>query len=271
MNFNRVILSSNDNPKFIDFWPLIAKSWRQLFGDIEVWLALVAPFNRFDMKYISQHGYVERYDPVRHVPTSNQAKVARYFLAAAWGDKSINMTSDLDLMPLQTTYLHSLLQQRPPGHLLTVGSELYTGAEVGKFPAGYLTAESSVWRRLVNPMHYYWHDFVHSFVGFRVIDHKEDICRTVHHEDPDCFSDESLLRALLTLKLNAVPVFHAARGFDPYTVRALCRSDWKFDPKKLADGTYVEAHLPRPLTEHGDKLQPLLNHINGIIPTHSSI
>lgn len=260
MRFDRIILSSDDNPKFIEFWPLIAKAWRTFFGDIEVWLALVAPEGKFDLKELRKHGSVEHYEPVPGIPTGNQAKVARYFLASTWNDDSITMTNDLDLLPLQTTYVCNLLRKRPPGHLLTIGSELYTGPEAGKFTAGYLTAESLLWSALVNPLHFSWPLFIQSFVGLCVFDHKEDISRTVHHESPDTFSDESLLRALL--KLNPVPVIHAPRGYDPYTARALCRANWKFDPKKLADGTYVEAHLLRPLSEHKDRIQPLIDYVN---------
>ena len=260
MYFDRIILSSDDNPKFIEFWPLVAQSWRRFFGDIKVWLALVAPAGRFDLAELRKHGYVVRYDPVPGIPAGNQAKVARYFLAAEWDDASVNMTNDLDLMVLQSAYTYNLLLQRPLGHLLTVGAELYAGPEAGKFTAGYLTAESAVWRALVNPLHLDWTDCIRGFTGMCVFDHKEDIARAVHHEDPDTFSDESLLRALL--KINPVPVFHAPRGYNPYTARALCRADWKLDPNKLTDGTYVEAHLPRPMHQHADKLKPLIDYLN---------
>ena len=259
MIFDRIILSCDANPKFLEFWPLVSKGWHAFFGDIEVWLALVAALGKVDLKELRRHGHVELYAPLENIPLPNQAKIARYHLAATWGDDSINVTNDLDLLPLQTDYFFNLLRPRPPGHFMTVGAEIYTGPEAGKFTAGYLTAESRVWRTLMNPLDFGWFTFARSFAGMHVFDHKEDILRTVHHEDPDCFSDESLLRALLTQ--NPVPVYHAPRGYAPYTVRALCRANWHFDPKKLADGTYVEAHLPRPWSEHRDKIQPLVDYL----------
>jgi hypothetical protein len=262
MKFDRIILSSDDNPKFIEFWPLVAQGWRTLFGDIEVWLALVGEPSTSRLAELKQHGHVEVYHPVPGVPMPNQSKIARYHLAAAWNDASVNMINDIDLLPLQTAYVYKLIQQRPPGYLITVGSELYIGPEAGKFTVGYLTAESMVWRTLINPLGLSWPTFVHSFAGMRVFDHKEDITRSVHHEDPDTFSDESLLRALL--KFNPVPVIHAPRGYDPYTARALCRANWMFDPKKLADGTYIEAHLPRPFRQHRDKIQPLIDYLSNV-------
>jgi len=252
----RIILSSDENPKYIEFWPLVSWAWQKLFG-IEVWLALVAPEGRFNLE-----GNIMRYEPVLGVPTCNQAKVARYHLAASLGDDTLVMTHDLDLLPLQRAYMLDLLWHRPPGHLLTVGSEVYVGPEAGKFTAGYLTLESNHWRQLVNPRQLEWEPFVRSFIGLRVFDHKEDISRTVHHENPDTFSDESLLRALL--KLNPVPLVRLPFGYWPYTVRALDRADWRFDPRKLEDGTYVEAHLLRPLSQHQDRIQPLINYLKNV-------
>lgn len=262
MRFDRIIISSDDNPKFLPFWPLVAEGWHRFFGDVEVWLALVGTPDRGMMDDLKQHGNVEVYAPVTDVPMPNQSKLARYHLAAQWTDDSVTMINDVDLLPLQTTYVCNLLRQRPPGHLLTVGSELYTGRESGKFTVGYLTAESAVWKRLVNPLGLGWTAWINSFIGMAVHDHKEDVMRRVHHEDPDTFSDESWLRAMLTQ--NPVPVVHARRDFYPYTARALCRADWRFDPKKLADGTYVEAHLPRPLADHIDKIKPLEDWIRNV-------
>lgn len=260
MKFDRIILSSDHNPKFIEFWPLVAQGWRKFFPGADIWLALVAPEGRFNLTELQKHGNVIRYEPVAGIPTSNQAKMARYHLAAMWDNDSVVMTNDLDLLPLQSAYLEQYV--RPPHHLFTIGSELYVGPEAGKFTAGYLTAESSVWRTLVNPLDDDWRQFIRNLVGFQLVDHKEDIARNVHHESPDTFSDESLLRALLLI--NKVAVSHQPRGYNPYTARALCRADWRFDPKKLADGTYVEAHLPRPLSENVHRIQPLVDYLNHV-------
>ena len=265
MTFNRVVLSSDTNPKFLDFWPLVAKGWRTFFKGVEVWLAVVGEAKDLDLAELARHGNVVRYQPVPGVPISNQAKLARYHLAATWCDDSVVMTNDIDLLPLQTEYWSSLVKTRKTGHLLAMGAELYTGDESGKFTAGYLTAESYLWMRLVNPLCNEWLDFVKGFSGLRVIDHKEDVLRNVQHEDPNAFSDESLLRALL--HLNPVPVTHVRRGYYPYTQRALCRSDWMFEPHKLADGTYVEAHLLRPWSQHREKIKPLEDHLNTVLST----
>lgn len=257
---HRVILSSDANPKFLEFWPHVAKAWRHLLG-VDVWLALVAePISNELHRELLRHGKVVNLWPVPGIPISNQAKLARFFLAGFWGDNTVNMVNDIDLLPLQARYTVELLSQRPSGHLLTTGTELYTGPEKGKFTAGYATAESAVWHQLLNSNHYGWAGFIRQFVGYRVFDHKEDVALNTYHENPDSFSDESLLRAVLAKR--PVPVTHLARGYAPYTERALCRSNWMFDPEKLRKQVYVEAHLPRPWSAHQDKIAPLLEHLS---------
>src|SRR5579885_2737911 len=211
MKLDRVIISCDGNPKFRPFWPLIRHAWNLFFPEAEVWLALVADH---DLPVDQPNTVI--LPKVGGIPISNQAKMARYWVAAQWCDYKVTMTNDIDLLILQRKYTEDLLNSRLPGSLLTIGSELYTeGTERGKFTAGYLTAESIVWHRLVNPKSHNWENFVLSFIGMHAFDHKEDITRNVHHENPDTFSDESLLRALVAI--NGIPMSTRPRGYNPYT------------------------------------------------------
>jgi hypothetical protein len=264
---DRVVLSSDANPKFIQFWPIVTWAWQRLF-QVPVHLALVASHDECDFRSLALHGHVRVLPPVPGIPTGNQAKIARYFLAAslaaeAQGKDSVTLLNDMDLLPINKAYFEGLLRARVPGSLLTVGSELYTGPEAGKFTAGCLTAEDTVWHRLVNPNRLSWRNFVESFAGTTVFDAKENILSKIHHEHPDTFSDESLLRAWL--HKNPVPVTHQPRGFYPYTAGALCRTDWRFDPAKIMDGTIKEAHLLRPYSEHREQIDELIKFLKALV------
>lgn len=259
--FDRVILSCDPNPKYLDFWPVVARAWQKIFK-VPVHLVIVANVKTFDYSPLCKHGIVTPVPPIEGIPIANQAKLARYWLAAALADEKVTLINDVDLLPLSKDYVNELVGKRPEGTLVTVGSELYAGPEAGKFMAGYLTAEATVFRSLVNPERLQWWDWIKSFSGVRHFDSKEDISSTVHSENPDCFSDESLLRYLLWK--NPVPVQHRKMPFWPYTEGALCRADWKFDPEKLKAGGYKEAHLLRPYKEHVKAIQPLVDYIESL-------
>jgi len=66
------------------------------------------------------------------------------------------------------------------------------------------------------------------------------------------------------MQLNPVPLVRLPFGYWPYITRALDRSNWQFDPAKLAAGIYVEAHLLRPLSAHKDRIQPLIDYLNHV-------
>lgn len=254
--FERVILSCDANPKYSDFWPIVRRVWKKLFG-VEVFLGLVADDHHGTA--MPHQNDIYRVTPVSGIPIANQAKVARYWIASLFGDDISTMINDIDLLPLDKAHVLNLVGNRPKDTLVTIGSELYTGAESGKFMAGYLTAEARIFRALTDPKGLGWEDWIKSFVGLRQFDSKEDISNPIHSEDPNCFSDESLLRYLLWK--NPVSVQHRRMPFWPYTDGALCRSNWKLDPDKLKAGYYKEAHLLRPYRDHVAKIQPIIDHI----------
>jgi len=252
--FDTVVLSTNLNPKYCEFWPIVAQAWHKLFG-VTVHLAVVGeacPLATFD------YTHIHFFKPVDGVPIANQAKVARYYVASMLPDSLVVMTNDIDLLPLNQHHILGMMANRKEGALMTFGSEFYTDAEDGKCMAGYLTAESSVFRKLFNVgPHNGWAEFVQSFIGIRRFDSKENILNNIHHEHPDTFSDESLLRYLLfgdTVPLDERPLVH-------FPDRMLDRANWQLDPVKLKADYYVDCHLPRPLAANHARIEPLLQHL----------
>jgi hypothetical protein len=250
--FDTVIIGSNTDPKFLDFWPYVRRAWLRLFPEASVQLALVAAALPEPLPEGARW-----FKAVEGVPVPNQAKLARYFLACLQPGNTVCTINDIDLIPISKQYIEDFLANRPKGCLVTLGAEMYTSIETGKATSGYLTAEAPTWRTLANPNSLEWEPWIRSFIGFRKFDHKEDIANAVNYEHSDCFSDESWLRAMRAL--HPVQVQDRARGYHPYQARALMRPTWEFNAQRILDGTIVEAHLLRPLSEHREKLNLLFN------------
>jgi hypothetical protein len=258
--FERVVLSSDRNPKYLDFWPVVRRAWKKLF-DVDAYLVLVDN----EPMSLSAGEKVYWLPLVEGVPSANQAKVARHWFSALMADNGwsgATMVNDIDMLPLSRGHVFDLLKDRPTGTLLTTGAELYTGPEQGKFRIAFLTGEAQVFKALVNPAGLKWKDWVTGLIGLKKFDHKEDISNATPTSSPDCFSDESLLRYFLWK--NPVPVLHRPMPFWPYTLGALDRFDWQFDPAKLKAGGYKEAHLLRPYKEHVAQIQPLIDYIESL-------
>lgn len=250
----RVILSSNRDSNYLPYWPEVARAWRGLFRCTPT-LAFVDESDA-GIAELGRHGVVVHLRPYPDVPVGNQAKVARLFLAGCFRSE-VCMINDVDLLPLQDTYFMDMLERRIPGDLMCVGPEVYVGREQGKFPIAYMTGESHLFTKLANPNFSDFSCFIRGLIGHHLIDDKEDITNPLPPGHADCFSDESLVRALLVGK--GMSVFTPARGFDPYSERAIDRQHWQWSDADLQRGRYVEAHLPHPYS--ADKIAPLMSHL----------
>lgn len=237
--FDRVIVAADDS-HFLEFWPLVAKAWKKFFN-VRVTLAFVADdTSRHKVNDLSKHGEVAVIQPNLYAPVANQAKLARFHLAANKYSDEIVMIEDIDTLPLQRKYFEEVTAKRPPNKLLMVGHEVYLQpALAGKCPVSTMTAERSTFAKLLNPDGLDFRNWIGSFKRMRKYD---------RHEDPfgkaDEFSDESLLRAVLNNK--DANIHKERRQIDP-KVDWIDRSKWRMDQGKLLSGGYVCVNLKRPL------------------------
>jgi len=243
--FDRVILSTDENSKYIQYWDFTPRAWRKFFPGCKVSLALVSknPNPRMLRDMASDYDDICIFDPAK-LPSANVAKVARYWLASHYPE-DVCLIHDMDTVPLQSRYTVNLLTQRKEGHLLCVGREVYDGTpHKGKFPAGHMTGEG-----------YLFADMMEGYEpGEEVADHKENIASLA-----DIFSDESLVRAQLQVN-DSIPVQHVVRGLDIKT-DWVDRSWWSVDVDKLQRGGYVECNMLRPWSDHMEEMRPIVEYI----------
>jgi len=251
---DRVILSTDDNDTYLNFFPIVAKAWKKFF-DVPVSLAYVTNRTEDDplVSRMREYGEVRLYPRVSDVPPGNQAKMARFFLATEYPDE-VCMVNDIDTAPLSIPYFERVLSQYEDGKILAVGAEVYEGSpHEGKFPIGEITATGKVFGDLVNPNGFNFTTFIKSFRSMRLFDHKETIL------SPE-FSDESLLRALIAI--TGVPVVHARRDVNIHS-DWVDRSWWNIDETKLKSAGYVLVNFLRPLMGSFEETKPIIDYIYG--------
>lgn len=256
--FDRVVLSSTED-WFLEFWPLVSTAWRRFFPDVKVSLALVrSDVSDEDgmLSWAAEYGDTHLFPLDVTVPAPNYAKLARYLLAARFPDE-VCLIHDVDTCPLQRKYYINLVKPRRPHHLLCVGAEVYRGTpHEGKFPAGCVTGEGRLFGQLINPSEVPEDQAIGAWSGLRIFDAKEDPCNA-----PDRFSDESLMRALLSRNQDVKP-HHVVRGIDIHR-DWVDRSWWSLDEEKLHRGGYIEANLLRPMSDNWKAINPIARFIFG--------
>lgn len=251
---NRVLLSTDENETYLNFFPIVAKAWKKFF-DVPVSLGFVTNRTHDDPLIVKmrEYGKIHLLQPVQGTPIGNQAKMARFYIAKYYPN-DVCMVNDIDTAPLSESYFHRVLSVRKPNTVLAVGAEVYRNTpDFGKFPMGEITAEGELFTRIVNPLDLCFKDYILSFHNIRVYDHKEAINNTE-------FSDESLMRVLLS-RANT-PITHTPRNVDISNLW-IDRSWWKLDKNRLNDGKYVLTNFLRPLNSNFDAIKPVIDYIYG--------
>lgn len=265
---DKVILSSNNDHTYLDFWPIVARAYTKIL-QIPVTLAFVD--HKPDATLVaelSKHGEVVVFEPVDSIPIQNQAKLARHFLASQH-DQTVCYIDDIDLLPLSRDFIVNKVADRKQNHLLAVGADFWAYGNNGVFPISQMTAEGHIFQALYNPDHLDFSDFIRSFADIhskypnvRSINKlKEDI---INPNPPDesagpSFSDEYLTRFLRDIR--PVQVMHKSRGYDHETQSVDRGFWWEFKQGKLDNHEYLMAHCVRPLRDNLDKIQPLVDYI----------
>jgi hypothetical protein len=250
---DEIIVSADLSKQFLNFWPIVARSWETLF-DIKVTLVLVAKKDP-DLQIIKQlekFGNVEIYKTRLNAPMANLGKMARWYYASTRG-KSVVSIEDIDTIFLKSEYLINRLEGFHNSSILGIGSDVNqdTPEYAGKFPVSNVTGEGKLFRKLLELNDYSSFDeFVSQFKGRKIFDYRED-----PFNSPRNFSDESLIRSvrsnLLPEEIKVIPrnVEIGREWMD--------RSWWPSDGE-ISDN-FLLVNFPRPLYNNRNACRNILD------------
>lgn len=249
---DQIILSTNENPMYIDYWKPVAWAYKKIFPNVKVHLAFLTNRSEDDelVKEFRKFGDVTLFPIIDDIQQFSQAKMIRFILASMQGD-DVCYIDDIDLLPLSKTFITDKTDKRPKNHLLCVGGEVYRGGgreQRGTYPVSQMTAEGHVWKQFINPEDLEWPELMAWFDTPILFSDKENIHQTPTPTWSTYFSDERLLRKLL--HNHPVPKFEMERGYEA-TMEGILgatvdRMTWEIDEEKLFNHEYQNAHGPRP-------------------------
>lgn len=257
---NQIILSCNEDPKYMEFWEPVAFAYKKMFPEVTIHLAFLTNREENDELVIEmkRHGKVTIFKPLPDMQEFSQAKMIRFILASMQGD-DICYIDDIDLLPLRKDFITNKTNQRPPGTLLCVGGEVY--GHNNCFPVSQMTAEGWVWKKFINPNNITnHHDLLQSYRGPTMFDKRENPDIELDFKNDKYFSDERLIRRLRAHY--PVEIFQLERGYSDFLEATVDRYRWSIDMEKLNNHGYVNAHGIRPYQFHKEKYVPLLDYID---------
>lgn len=243
ITIDRVILSSDANPTYLEFWPLVARAWKDRIG-IKPTLALIA---EDDVVVDTTLGEVIRIKPIEGISTAMQAQVIRLLLPIHFPDE-ISIISDIDMLPLNKEYFINSVANIPDD-MFVVYRDMAYGPDSLRFPMCYNVGKGSLFSSIFN---------VHSI---------EEIPAKIKEWASFNWgwaTDEVALytyvRGWKYFKDKCVFLHHTS--MEPQRID---RVAWGYDKEKLKNNYYIDAHMVRPLNKYYSEIKELANDLGLIL------
>jgi hypothetical protein len=137
------LVASDLNPRYLDFWPLLRRAWPGVVG-LEPILVLIAEPEQVP-EQLRLDPSIHVFAPVPGVHSAFQAQCIRLLYPALLeGDGGV-VTSDADMVPLNSRYFHRPVSRIDAAHFVAYRDVLLKD---GQIPVCYNAAAPATWRAL---------------------------------------------------------------------------------------------------------------------------
>jgi hypothetical protein len=232
MEIEWAVNSSDENPMYLDFWPVVKSAWLKI--GIKPLLIIVAG----DEPKWELENYTITLPLVRGIKPSFQAQIARIW---AWKMLDGNLLmSDIDMMPLSRNYFYGTASKYSEDKIVSYCSDASDRFD-GYHPMCYVLANSEVMRPLI--IHNTWQEFV------------LDIAEK---SGEGWSADQWHLTKMIGLHPGLVKL---ERGWNSGggAYNRLDRNDWRYDANDVSSGKLYDSHLLRPYKQHKEEIDKLYN------------
>ena len=141
MKIDKVILSCNCDPFYLDFWPSVSKVWKQKFNITPV---LYLIHDNSTVTVSETYGQVIYAKPLDGVPMHIQSQCVRYWFPVTELDTTW-ITSDIDMFPMSRKYFVDSIASVPDDKYVHLNAN-----KIGAFPCCYNIAKGSTFREVLN-------------------------------------------------------------------------------------------------------------------------
>lgn len=228
---DRVVLATNDNPDYIQFWPIAAKAWQEIVG-VRPTLALIGGQ---DVQVDESYGDIIRFEPIPGIPTSFYAQCVRLLLPCLFPTEGC-VLADIDLIPLQKRFFTKKIARIPDDHFVVYRNKAYWFFKKRIYMC-YNAARGETFRDIFGIQTY------------------EDIPRLIKEWWQIGFgwdTDEKMLYRCLK-KWDKRKTNVKKLGYSKGSKRRIERK-LKYKLHKLVQQSYTEVNCPRPYAEHKNEI-----------------
>jgi hypothetical protein len=236
LTLNRVILATDANANYIEFWPVVARAWKEIVG-ITPTLFLVASE---DVAVDETLGEVIRFEPIEGIPTALQAQAIR-LLGPALFPNDVCIISDIDMIPLTRSYFVDSIVDCPDDSFVIYRNEGFGYS--AEWVMCYVAGRGSTYGEIFH---------VSTMEEIRtMLQHLYDLQLGWHTDEITMVKS---VKEWADFETRCIMLGHSANNPEG----RLNRSDWIIDHDLLTRGFYIDAHCPRPYTKHKDSIDTII-------------
>ena len=250
MKIKYAIMSSDDNPMYLDFWPIVSELWYKKF-DIQPMLVYFDDKSVDDIRKTAPYGSVLKKKIIQNIPLYVQCQWVRYYMACNLD--SICVISDIDMLPLSKYYFVD--------QIAGIGDDKYVHLNpcmdtYPNIPACYHVAHSDTFGLVLGEHNDFETSIIEVLRDCSGID-------AAHADRKYWFVDEKYS----TMRINQ----HADKSIFQFIKRdggqnghRIDRPDWRFDLDKVRADWYYDCHSIRPYSQHKDSIDSIKNAALGL-------
>lgn len=226
MKLDLAIHSSDSNPLYLDFWPLVSRMWKQHIGVDPV---LIYIDENQSISIDETYGKVIRMKPIPGVPVYLQCLWVRYWYPSQHPDK-VSIICDIDMFPISKRYF--LEQIKDVSDSKYVHLNPIKGAPL---PSCYHVAKGYLFKKVLQ-LPDSWEQSIRELFSSKL--------GSTHYAFKG-FDKWGADESYATQKLNEYPqkdIFH----FIKRNHRRIDRSHWEYTIEDIKNDIYADSHSIRP-------------------------
>ncbi len=233
MIIDYVLMGSNLDPLYFDFWPIVSKVWKEKFNITPI-LGLIS--DRDTDIYESEYGLIKEFKAFDDINTGNQSQIVRMYLSKYLNGNCI--ISDIDIIPLSKKYFIDEISDYNNDEILVMSSNHQQTKSINQYPMCYIVGNSKNFDELFNT-NLDWYEFV------KIVDESSQ---------NKWFSDQVFLYNCIN-KYNIEKIKFPYRSFINDRID---RSNWTYNIDLLKQGQYIDSHSLRPYNSYKQEIDNLI-------------
>jgi|LauGreDrversion4_2_1035121.scaffolds.fasta_scaffold00754_7 hypothetical protein len=240
MKIDYVILGSDMNPMYYDFWPVVSKIWKKVYNTTPV-LGLICDE---DSEFIEdEYGLIKKFKKVDGIDVGLQSQVIRLYLTNLLNGNLL--ISDIDMIPMSTKYFVDFVKTFDNDRFYVMSSDNQECLNNREYPMCYNLGSDKLFKDILDLGHD-WSDFL----------------KKLNNLNLGWTTDQNYLFDKINSykELNPDNVIFLERGWSHKGAnRRIDRLWWSYNEDLVKDGYYIDCHSLRPYNQHKDEINKLVS------------